>query len=95
MNNEEISNLRRDIAEHAAALRVLKGRLRSPWRIPMGAVQREVLRRAAEVTELLCLRAWLRGRDHLPDRERSRETAQRIAVARGMTSGAATIQGAP
>lgn len=92
--NESIPNLRCDIAEHAAALRALKRRLRSPWHTPMGAVQREALRHAAEVTDLLCLRAWLRGRWHLPDRERCRETAARVAAARGMSDTVPRREGA-
>lgn len=95
MMNEETSNLRREIASHAAALRALKGRLRSPWQMPMAAVQHEVLQRAAEVTELLCLRAWQRGRCHLPDREVCGEIALRVAAARGMTHDGVTTAGAP
>jgi hypothetical protein len=88
--NPEIDDLRRDIAEHAHALRELKRRLRSPWRAPMGDVQRQALSRAAEVTALLCLRAWLRGRWHLPDHERCHALALQASHARGMRPHATT-----
>ena len=42
----------------------------------MADVQHELLALKLEATELCTLRAWLRGRLHLPDRERCEQIAE-------------------
>jgi hypothetical protein len=45
----------------------------------MGDVQHELLALKLEATELCILRAWSRGRLHLPDRDHCQQIAERRA----------------
>ena len=74
----DIQRLKHDIKELAAQLKALKTQLRTTWTRPMGSEQYEAIRLKAEVTDLLILRAHLRGRCHLADEERCREVAEGI-----------------
>jgi hypothetical protein len=80
MNKIDINRLRAERRRIDAQIRVLKSELRTCWTRPMVAEQRELLALKHEATELCILRAWLRGKQHLADVDRCRETAERRAV---------------
>ena len=75
----DIEKLNEDRRALEAQLRAAKTELRTTWTRPMANVQCRLLRLKREATELYILRAWLRGRLHLPDAERCREVAERRA----------------
>lgn len=77
MTNINMNQLRADRRELEEQIRQVKKELRSCWTRPMGKEQYELIRLKLEATELCILRAWLRGRHHLPDVDRCRETAER------------------
>lgn len=67
---------RRDLDARILALKLV---LRARWLAPMSDEQRALLRLKHEATGLCVLRAWLRGRWHLPDREACAAEAERLA----------------
>jgi hypothetical protein len=77
--NIDINQLRMERRRIDAQIRVLKSDLRTRWTRPMVDVQRQLLAAKHEATELCILRAWLRGKSHVADPERCRETAERRA----------------
>lgn len=79
MKNINIHQLRMERRRIDAQIRVLKAELRTRWTRPMVAEQRQLLALQHEATELCILRAWVRGKQHLGDLERCRETAERRA----------------
>lgn len=76
MDIEKLNEDRRALEEQ---LRGAKAELGRTWTRPMGDVQVRLLELKHEATELYILRAWLRGKLHLPDAERCREVAERRA----------------
>lgn len=72
-----ITKLREDRAALEERIREVKKMLRSSWTRPMDREQYELIELKREATELCTLRAWLRGRHHLPDADRCREIAER------------------
>jgi len=72
-----ITQLRTDRQELEEQIRAVKKKLRSCWTRPMDQEQYELIKLKQEATELCILRAWLRGRHHLPDVEHCRKTAER------------------
>lgn len=76
----DIQRLKEDRKALEERIREVKTELRSTWTKPMGDVQVEHLRLKAEATELCILRAWLRGRFHLADRDLCKEVAERRMV---------------
>jgi hypothetical protein len=72
-----INQLKQDRQELEEQIRAVKKQLRSSWTRPMADEQYELIRLKLEATELCILRAWLRGRHHLPDVERCQEVAER------------------
>jgi hypothetical protein len=74
MNIDMIKN---DIRSLEADIRELKTQLRTTWTRPMGHLQTRLLELKEEITELLILRAWARGRFHLQDIERCRDVSSR------------------
>ena len=74
----DMERLRHDRQKLDERIRAAKRALRTTWTRPMADVQHELLALKLEATELCILRAWLRGRLHVPDRDR----CQRIAEAR-------------
>lgn len=80
MKNIDINRLRMERRRIDVQIRVLKSELRTRWTRPMVDEQRLLLALKLEATELCILRAWMRGKQHLADRERCRETAERRAV---------------
>ena len=80
MNKIDINHLQMERRRIDAQIRVLKSELRTCWTRPMVAEQRQLLALKHEATELCILRAWLRGKQHLADADRCRETAERRAV---------------
>ena len=83
----DIERLRHDRRKLDERIRAAKRALRTTWTRPMADVQHELLALKLEATELCTLRAWLRGRLHLPDPERCRKIAE--ARARDYASEAA------
>jgi hypothetical protein len=77
--NIDINRLRMERRRIDAQIRVLKSDLRTRWTRPMVDAQRQLIALKYEATELCILRAWLRGKQHLADPERCRETAERRA----------------
>lgn len=77
MTNINIPQLKADRQELEEQIRQVKKQLRSCWTKPMADEQYELIGLKLEATELCILRAWLRGRHHLPDIERCQETAER------------------
>lgn len=77
--NIDINQLRMARRRIDAQIRVLKSDLRTRWTRPMVDEQRQLLALKYEATELCILRAWLRGKSHVADPERCRETAERRA----------------
>jgi hypothetical protein len=78
--NIDINQLRMERRRIDAQIRLLKADLRTRWTRPMVDVQRQLLAAKYEATELCILRARLRGKSHLIDTERCRETAERRAA---------------
>ena len=76
-NMININQLKSDRRELEERIREVKKQLRSCWTKPMSGEQYELIRLKLEATEFCILRAWLRGRHHLPDLEFCRETAER------------------
>ena len=76
----DIERLNEDRRALEAQLRAAKAELRTTWTRPMADVQVRLLRLKNHATELYILRAWLRGKLHLPDPERCREAAERRAA---------------
>ena len=72
-----INQLKQDRKSLEDRIREVKTELRSTWTKPMGAVQAEHIRLKKEATELCILRAWMRGRLHLDDRDLCKEIAER------------------
>lgn len=72
-----ITQLKQDRRELEEQIRAAKKQLRTRWTKPMADVQYELIRLKLEATELCILRAWLRGKHHLPDVERCQEVAER------------------
>jgi hypothetical protein len=76
----EMTKLRADRRALEIRIRAIKAVLRTTWVAPMAELQRELHACKREATELCILRAWLRGKQHLPDAERCREVAGRRRV---------------
>lgn len=76
----DIQRLKNDRKALEERIREVKGALRSTWTKPMDSVQAEHLRLTKEVTELCILRAWLRGRFHVADRDLCEKVAERRKV---------------
>jgi len=83
-----INQLKQDRKSLEDRIREVKAELRSTWTKPMDSVQAEHLRLKKEATELCILRAWMRGRLHLPDRERCQEVAERRGAQYQLTEAA-------
>lgn len=77
MTNIDINQLREDRVALEERIRQVKKELRNSWTRPMAPEQYELIDLKREATELCILRAWLRGRHHLPDVDRCSETAER------------------
>lgn len=75
-----IEQLKHDRRELETRIREVKKELRSTWTRPMDSFQLELIKLKHKATELCILRAWVRGRHHLPDVEYCREIAERVAV---------------
>ena len=75
-----ITQLKTDRQELEEQIRAVKKQLRSCWTKPMANEQYQLINLKQEATELCILRAWMRGRHHLPDIERCRETAERRII---------------
>jgi len=74
----EIKRLQHDRRVVEDRIRTAKRLLRATWTRPMADVQYQLLELKLVATELCILRAWLRNKLHLPDRE----SCERIAMAR-------------
>lgn len=74
-----ITQLKEDRRELEDRIRAVKKELRSTWTRPMGDLQLELISLKRQATELCILRAWARGRHHLPDAEYCKEVAERVA----------------
>jgi len=77
--NINVQQLKNDRRELETRIREVKKELRSPWTKPMAHLQYELIDLKHRATELCILRAWARGRHHLPDVERCRKVAERLA----------------
>jgi hypothetical protein len=77
MTNINMNQLKADRRELEEQIRKVKKQLRSCWTKPMANEQYQLINLKLEATELCILRAWLRGRHHLPDVDRCSETAER------------------
>ena len=75
--NMNMNQLKQDRKSLEDRIREVKSELRTSWTKPMGAEQAEHIRLKKEATELCVLRAWMRGRLHLHDRELCKEIAER------------------
>lgn len=82
----DIEKLKADRRELERRIRGLELVLRAPWTEPMAARQRELALCKREATQLCVLRAWVRGRLHLPDRDRCEAIAERRARAYPITT---------
>ena len=78
INMERLRHDRRKLDER---IRATKRVLRTTWTQPMAHAQHELLALKLEATELCILRAWLRGRLHVPDPDRCQQIAERRAPA--------------
>jgi len=78
--NLNIEQLKEDRRELEDRIRVVKKKLRSPWTKPMANFQWELISLKQKITELYILRAWVRGKQHLPDAEYCQEVAERVAT---------------
>jgi len=76
INIPQLKQDRRELEEH---IRAVKKELRSTWTKPMANAQYELISLKRQATELCILRAWARGRHHLPDADYCQEVAERIA----------------
>jgi hypothetical protein len=74
-----IPKLKQDRRELEDRIRAVKKELRSTWTKPMANLQYELISLKRQATELCILRAWTRGRHHLPDAEYCKEVAERVA----------------
>lgn len=72
----DIERLRHDRRKLDERIRTVKRALRTTWTRPMADEQHELLALKLAATELCILRAWLRGRLHLPDRDRCQQVAE-------------------
>jgi len=77
--NINLPKLKQDRRELEDRIRAVKKELRSTWTRSMGNLQLELISLKRQATELCILRAWVRGRHHLPDADYCRETAERVA----------------
>jgi len=77
--NINLNQLKQDRRELEDRIRAVKKELRSTWTRPMGDLQWELISLKRQATELCILRAWVRGRHHLPDADYCREVAERMA----------------
>lgn len=77
MTNINISQLRADLRDLEERIRPCKTALRSTWTRPMANEQYKLISLRMEATELYCLLAWVRGKHHLADHERSQTLAER------------------
>jgi hypothetical protein len=77
----DMNRLRADRRLLDERIRTVKRALRTTWVRPMAEEQYELIACKREATELCILRAWLRGKLHLPDAERCREVATARAPA--------------
>ena len=79
--NINLTQLQHDRREIEDRIREIKKVLRSPWpaKTPMWKHQHELIELKKKATELCILRAWMRGRSHLPDTEYCKEVAERMA----------------
>ena len=77
--NINIPQLKQDRRELEVRIRLVKKALRSTWTKPMADTQYERISLKRQATELCILRAWIRGRHHLPDAELCKETAECLA----------------
>ena len=77
--NINIPQLKQDRRELEARIRLVKKALRSTWTKPMADTQYELISLKRQATELCILRAYARGRWHLPDVDYCKEVAERIA----------------
>lgn len=75
-----IPQLKQDRRELEEQIREVKKQLRSTWTKPMANEQYQLIGLKRKATELCILRAWARGRHHLPDADYCKEVAERIAV---------------
>jgi hypothetical protein len=74
-----IQKLKKDHKDVVGRIRVVKKALRSPWTKPMDSYQYELISLKRQATEFCILRAWLRGKQHLPDPLYCKEIAERLA----------------
>lgn len=79
MTQTDIHQLRTDLREIEDRIRPLKETLRSTWTRPMANEQWQLICLRNDATDLYILLAWSRGKYHLADHERCRETAERMA----------------
>jgi len=85
INNRTINlpQLKQDRRAIEERIREVKTVLRSPWpakpETPMWKFQYELIKLKKEATGLCILRAWMRGRNHLPDVAYCKEIAEREA----------------
>lgn len=88
--NIDMTKLRTDRRALEQRIIAIKAVLRTTWTAPMAAVQRELHACKLEATELCILRAHLRGKLHLPDRERCEEVATRRMADYALATATAT-----
>jgi hypothetical protein len=74
-----IPQLKQDRRELEVRIREVKTQLRSTWTKPMANEQYELIGLKRKATELCILRAWHRGRHHLPDAEYCQKIAEELA----------------
>lgn len=78
-NNIDLPRLKAARRDLDARILALKQVLRARWDRPMHEEQRMLLRLKHEATGLCVLRAWMRGRWHLPDHDACAATAAGLA----------------
>ena len=75
--NINMKQLKQDRRELEDRIRVVKKELRSTWTKPMASLQYELISLKRQATELCILRAWVRGRHHLPDVDYCKKIAEK------------------